>query len=447
MDIKPRILAVDDEVSMLKTYRSILKSKFNLVLVNNGQEAIKFIEEDNFTLVLLDLKLPGMNGIEILKKIKKINKDLQVLIVSAVQDIKTAVEAIKLGAYDYVAKPFEIDDLLSKIDKVLEKQALVRENIYLRETLDEKEEPLEFVGESSPAKKILELISKVAKSESTVLITGESGTGKELVARLIHKKSNRAEAPFIVVNCAAIPENLIESALFGHERGAFTGALDRKIGKFELADSGTIFLDEVGCLNSPMQAKFLRVLENNTIERVGSNKSIRINVRVLSATNLDLKKAISNNSFREDLFYRLNVIPIYVPPLKERKEDIPLLLKYFLNKYNRELNKNIRGFDNEAVEMLNGYNWPGNIREVQNLVERIAVLAEGNEYITKEEIPLLNEKKIAGGKNLKNALDDFEREYIKKVLFETEGNQSKASEILGINRTTLIAKMRKLGLK
>jgi len=444
---KPSILVVDDEESMLKTYKAILKNNYAPILVNSGQDAVKQIQENPFSLVILDIMMPEMSGIEVLQKIKQFDPALEVIVVTAAREIKSAVQAIKLGAYDYLTKPFEVEELLSVMEKALERRSLVRENAYLRKALEEKGSYLDLIGKTEAIQKIFNLIDKVSATNSTVLITGESGTGKELVAHAIYKKSPRANGPYIVVNCAAIPENLMESELFGHERGAFTGALERKEGKFELADGGTIFLDEIGCMRPALQSKLLRVLQDNIVERVGGSKPQQVDVRVIAATNLDMQAAIRKGEFREDLFYRLNVIPLHLPPLREREEDIPLFLDHFLNKFNREFNKAIKGFSPTATEILVNYSWPGNVRELQNLVERIAAISDNNSVITENDLPF-DKNIIAKGKiDLKEKVNDFELSQIKKALKEADGNQTKAAKILGIHRSTLLSKMEEFGLR
>ncbi|MFC1571700.1 sigma-54-dependent transcriptional regulator [Candidatus Margulisiibacteriota bacterium] len=444
---KPQILVIDDEDSMLRTYKSVLKSSYNVTLLNSGRKAFEVLKDGNFSLLLLDLMMPEMNGLEVLKKIREIDKNLEVIMVTAVHDIKSAVQAIKLGAYDYITKPFEVEGLLSVVSKALERRALLRENVYLRQLVEEKGSYLNLIGKTEAMKKVFNLIDKIAATESTVLVTGESGTGKELVAHAVHRGSSRAKKPFIVVNCAAIPESLIESELFGHERGAFTGAMERKEGKFELADGGTIFLDEIGCMKSSLQSKMLRVLQDNVIERVGGGKPIQVDVRVIAATNLDIEETVKKREFREDLYYRINVMRVHLPPLRERKDDVPLLLGYFVEKYNKELKKKIKGFNKCALGLLMEYDWPGNVRELQNMVERVVALSENKEEIPAEDIPMENASHNIVKKGLKEATMDFEKRYIKNVLCETGGNQTKAADVLSINRTTLIAKIKQLGLK
>jgi two-component system response regulator AtoC len=447
METKPNILVVDDDESLLKTYRSILKRMYNPILISDPRDALEALGKNSVSLVLLDVKMPQMDGLELLQKIKQIESKIEVIMITAVSDIKFAVKAIKLGAYDYIAKPFEIDELLSIAGKALEKRALVKENEYLRQTVEERYRYVDLIGQSNSMQNVFKLIDKIAATDSTVLVTGESGTGKELVAHAIHIKSRRVNKPFIVVNCAAIPETLVESELFGHECGAYTGAMERREGKFELANEGTIFLDEIGCMKPAMQSKLLRVLESGTIERVGGGRSINVDTRVIAATNVNLGEAIQKNEFREDLFYRLNIINVRLPLLRERKEDIPVLLDYFLGRYNKEFNKKIKGFSQQTLDLLKKYDWPGNVRELQNIVERAVVLHEDGEYVSIENIPLSD---IVSGditKSLKEAQMEFERGYILKALQKVNGNQSKAAELLQINRTTLIAKIKQLGIK
>lgn len=443
---KAIILAVDDETDMLETFRSILSKKFELVTASSGNEALDILKDKAISLVLLDIKMPKMDGMEVLKKVKEMEPDLDVIMVTASRDIASAVEAMKLGALDYITKPFEVKELLTVIEKALEKRALVRENLYLKESLKQTTAYFDLIGQSPYMKKLIETIEQVSQVDSTVLIHGESGTGKEIVARAIHKRSKRANQPFIAVNCAAIPENLLESELFGHERGAFTGALERKLGKFELADGGTLFLDEIGCMAPGMQAKLLRVLEDKTIERLGGEKSIKVDVRIISATNIDFEKEIKNGKFRHDLYYRLNVIPINLAPLRERKEDIPLFIDFFLEKYNRELNKKVKGLTSDALQVLMNYDWPGNVRELQNFVERLVVLAKNN-TITKDDLPFKSPiVSYDKPKTLKEMLEEHEREIIKKTLEETNNNRTQAAKILGIPRSSLNSKIEALGI-
>ncbi len=444
------ILTVDDEKDMLKTFENILRKNYTPLLADSSDKALKIVQEKNIDLVLLDIRMPKVSGIEVLKKIKQAMPDLDVIMVSASKDVASAVEAMKLGALDYITKPFNVKELLAVIEKALEKRSLVRENLYLKEALAQASSYCELLGNTPLMKKIFETIDIVAQCESTVLVAGESGTGKELVARAIHKKSSRAGKPFIAVNCAALPENLLESEMFGYERGAFTGALERKLGKFELADGGTIFLDEIGCMPASMQAKLLRAVQDKSVDRVGGTSPVPVNARIISASNIDFKKAIADKTFRGDLYYRLNVIPIHLPPLRERKDDIPLFSEYFLNQFNKTLNKNIKGLEEDAVILLKSYDWPGNVRELQNIVERLATLSK-NEVISRRDIE--NALNLAGNaisltenKGLNHAMENFERNYIQQILEETRGNQSHAAKKLGLARSTLISKMEILGL-
>jgi len=451
--IKRNILVIDDELDMLETFRSILKKHYDVLTSNSGKDALGKLEEERIDLCLLDIKMPDMDGIEVLKRIKEIDRDIDVIMVTALKDVKLAVEAMKHGAFEYINKPFDVDELLTLTQKALEKRSLLKENIALKEIVKDASRYCDLIGKTPAIREIFKLIDEVSGTNSTVLITGESGTGKELVARAIHKLSKRKEKPFIIVNCAAIPDNLLESELFGHERGSFTGALERQIGKFELADGGTIFLDEIGCMSRDMQAKFLRVLEDRSIDRIGGGKPIPVDVRVISATNIDFKSSLEVGSFREDLYYRLNVIPINMPPLRKRAQDIPLFIEYFLNKFNKELNKNIKSISEDALKVLMSYSWPGNARELQNLIERIVALNK-REIINLDDLPrdiiknkhaeLPLSKKFKG--TLKQASQDFEKSFIKAALNEAEGNQTHAAKILGVHRTTLISKMESLGI-
>ncbi|MFA5839440.1 MAG: sigma-54 dependent transcriptional regulator [Candidatus Margulisiibacteriota bacterium] len=443
---RPSLLVVDDEDSLLITYRSILKHAYDITPASSGKEALDLLENNKYDLMLLDIMLGDSNGLDILKKSKERDSQLAVIMVTAVRDVRDAVVAMKSGAYDYLTKPFEADEILTVVAKALEHRELIKENRYLRQTLQEKESYLELIGKSAIMQEVYTLIDKVAATTSTVLITGESGTGKELVARAIHKKSPRANQPFVVVNCAAIPENLFESELFGHARASFTGAIEDRLGKFELADGGTIFLDEIGCMPPTMQAKLLRVIQDNLVEKVGSSKPVKVDTRIIAATNLPIEEAVEKGLFRKDLFYRLNVIRINLPPLRDRKEDISPLANYFLVQFNLELNRKIKGFTEGSITLLTRYNWPGNVRELQNMVERAVTLAGESDYITSESFPLQNERQGLNSTSLKDAGVEFETNYINAVLQKTNGNQTKAADLLGINRTTLIAKMKQLGL-
>jgi two-component system response regulator AtoC len=388
--------------------------------------------------------MPGMDGMEVLRRIKELNEQTEVVIVTAVKSLKTAIEAIKLGASDYITKPFDTHEILSLIKRVVEKQELLKEVLYLRSEIARNHRFENLVGRNARMQEIYDLVSRIGDNNATVLLSGESGTGKEVLARAIHQQSNRNQRPFVAVNCAAIPAELLESELFGHERGAFTGAIATKVGKFELATSGTLFLDD-------LQAKILRALQEREVERVGGSRTIKIDVRVIAATNRDLKKAIEEGTFREDLYYRLNVVPITLPPLRQRREDIPLLVEHFIGKYNREFARKVKGFSAGATAALYHYDWPGNVRELENVIERAVALAQ-SETISLRELPL--EISILGGDviediqkaglSLREARGHFERQYILNILEKVQWNQTEAARVLGLHRNTLAWKLQRL---
>jgi len=450
IDRKATLLIVDDEKSLRDSLRMLLQDTYNLVFAVTGKEAIRGIKKACPDLVLLDIRLPEIDGLEVLSQIKSMEPDLEVIMITAMNTVGSAVEAMKRGAYDYLTKPFDIEAVTAIIAKALDARRLKKENIFLKGEIERKYQFEKIVGRSPAMKEIFNLIGQVARSDSTVLIYGESGTGKELVARAIHNLSERGLKLFVPVNCAAIPEQLLESELFGHERGAFTGAFERKLGKFEIAEGGTLFLDEIASLPLTMQSKLLRVLQEREIERVGGVKTVPIDVRIISATNTDLKSAVAEDKFRKDLFFRLNIIPIEIPPLRERREDIPLLLEHFLGIYNREFGKKIRGFSREALEVLKNYSWPGNVRELQNLVERLAVLTK-SAGIGMEHLPqdlLAPEQKEVSSEIIdlpfKEAQKKFEAAFIRKAIEKAGGRKTKAAKILGIHRNTLLQIEKKL---
>lgn len=449
MSKKPIVLVVDDEPAIRDSIKMLLKDNYQLYFADCGKKAISLVNKHPIDLVLLDVRMPEIDGLEVLEQIKRINENIEVIMLTAVITVNTAVKAMKKGAYDYITKPFDIEALQELIANALEKKKLEQENTYLRSEIDKKYTFEKIIGQSRKIKDIFELIDQVAKSASTVLVTGESGTGKELVARAIHTRSKRKEKLFVAVNCAAIPENLLESELFGHERGSFTGAFEQHIGKFEIADSGTLFLDEISLMPKPLQSKLLRVLQEKEIERIGSSTSIPVDVRVIAATNQDLKKMASEGDFREDLFYRLNVVPIFVPPLRDRKEDIPLLVKHFLEKFNLEFSKKIKGFKKEAEDLLLEYNWPGNVRELENLIERLVVLGRESFISDKSLPPEITRDEEASGKiklvSLREASKRFEASFIKNAIAKSGGSKAKAAKLLGIHRNTLLKMEKKLG--
>jgi len=449
-----KILVADDEKNMLWALTNVLsKQGFKTFTARDGEEAIHQFNKHLPDVVLLDLKMPKKNGIEVLKEIKKINDSIPVIMITAHGNIETAIEAMKLGAFDYVQKPFEMEEINVLIKKALKIRDLTMEVELLRDELSRISRGNQIIGESPQIKEVMDLVNRVAKSNATVLILGESGTGKELVANAIHYNSDRKNKPFVKVNCGALPENLLESELFGHEKGAFTGAISRKIGRFERAHGGSIFLDEIGEMSFSTQVKLLRVLQEKQIERVGSTEVIDVDVRIIAATNKDLKRLVEEGRFREDLYYRLNVIPIKIPPLRERKQDIPLLVKYFLQKYSLETGRRGMTISDSALDKLKTYSWPGNIRELQNVIERAVILSPGRE-ITEDQLPPeivkrdrqveLDEFKLP--KNGVN-LNDLEKSLIKQALDMTNDNQTEAARLLGITRHTLIYRMEKYGLK
>ncbi len=448
------VLIVDDEVGTRESLRMILKNNYEVLLAKNAEEALRTVKERSPDVVLLDIILPDLDGLKVLEKIKQKDPDMIVIMITATRTVKTAVEAMKLGAYDYITKPFDADELSLIIHRALSTRALENEVKYLREA-DRNFGFDQIIGKSKVMEEIFKMVRQIADSKSTVLIMGESGTGKELISRLIHYTSNRRNYPFVTINCAAIPETLIESELFGHEKGAFTNAIERKLGRFEIAHQGTLFLDEIAELSLTTQAKILRFLEEREFNRVGGSKTIKVDVRLITATNKDLVQHIKKGSFREDLYYRINVVPIVIPPLRERKEDIPLLIDHFIKKFNKENNKRVKGISKEALDLMMSYDWPGNVRELENLVERVMALTS-NEYIQANELPfsLINISKMNGLKehilegrvSFTQAEEEFERAVILDALRRTNFIQSHAAEILGISRRILKYKMDKLGI-
>jgi len=441
---KVKILVVDDEAIVRESLGDWLKdADYQVFTAESGHEALKVIEQEKPVIMIADLVMPSMDGIELMKRAKARQPGIEVIIITAYASIPTAITAMKEGAYDYIEKPFcpERAELLVK--KLAEHQELIEENLSLRQRLEDRYHFENIITKSSKMQRLIELIKVVGKSNATVLITGESGTGKELVARATHSQSSRHNKPFIAVSCAALPESLLESELFGHEKGSFTGAYTQKKGKFEFANGGTIFLDEVGEMSANIQVHLLRVLEEKEFTRVGGNEPIRVDLRVISATNKDLRKAIEKQEFREDLYYRLNVVNIELPPLRERKEDIPLLAEHFLNKFAADNRKEVTGFSPDAMEFLLGYDWPGNVRELENAIERAVILAKDS-LITVADLPQENLSLVrlaSTGKNLK----EVEKNHVLNVLRKTGGNYSEAARILGISRMTLYNKAKEYG--
>ena len=447
MEKRATILVVDDERGVRQSFNMVLKDDYNVLLAENGEQAFDIFGKNTIDVVLLDILLPDANGIELLERLKEIDPAVEIIMVTAVKEIQTAVTAIKLGAYEYVIKPFSVDDVLTIIERALEKRSMVRELTYLRSELKRYHPFEEMVGQDEKMGAVFELISTIADSDGTVLIQGESGTGKELVARAIHNLSPRKENPFVVINCAAIPATLMESEIFGHSKGAFTGATKTTMGKLEIANKGTVFFDDVDNLDVSMQAKLLRVIQEKEFERVGSTKIIKVGIRFVAATNKDLTESISRGEFREDLYYRLNVFPIQLPPLRERRADIPLLINHFLDVYSKKSGKTPKRFSKQAMMAAMKHDWPGNVRELQNLVERVSTVAPGP-VVRPEDISLPNTGyRQIEGLTLKDAVNAFERAYIVEVLENVGGSRKEAASLLGIHRNTLLSKMNELDIK
>lgn len=453
-EVLPNILIIDDDKSLLESYTVLLEDEFQVCTAETGEAGLDLLRHQDIHIVLLDIRLPGIDGIEVLRRIKALDENVDVIMITAVKNVRVAVEAIKLGAHDYVVKPFEIDEILSLLRRTLEHQNLLREVLYLRAEVDRHLEMGNIVGRSPKMRQIYDLITRVADTNATVLISGESGVGKELIARGIHQQSQRHGNPFVAVNCAAMSEHLVESELFGHERGSFTGAVEMHRGKFELANTGTLFLDEVGSLRLDLQAKLLRVLQEREFERVGGSKTIRTDVRIVAASNQDLRQMVAERTFREDLFYRLNVVPVHVPPLRDRREDIPLLVHHFLAKYNKAFGRQVQGFTPEALAILTHYHWPGNVRELENVIERLVVISR-QRLLDVNDMPLdlvsvrgqLANDLFATGADLRQAKAEFERHYILQTLEKHGWNQTEAAKSLGVHRNTLLTKMDMLRIR
>jgi DNA-binding NtrC family response regulator len=444
MSNKPRILIVDDEAAMRESLKDwLMEDGYEVNSAESGEAAVKMAAERNWDIVLLDLKMPGMDGIETLEKIKELNPDTEVLMMTAYATVDTAVQAMKEGAFDYLVKPFDPDEVEIQIKKIVEHKDLVVQNILLRKKLEEKYHYDEIIGKSDAMQEVFDLIERVAPTDSTVLITGESGTGKELVAQAIHGNSARCYMPFIAVSCGALPETLLESELFGYERGAFSGADHRKRGRFEMADKGTLFLDEIGDISLKTQVDLLRILQQKEFSRLGSEELIKVDVRILAATNRDLKTAIREKRFREDLFYRLNVISIHIPPLRQRKEDIPLLANAFIQKYCLEMNKEEVKIAPSALKLLMDYDWPGNVRELENIIERALVIGQGQK-IEADGLPF--SRRDLAPADLPKSLKKMESVHIRRILKEANWNISKAARELDIDRQTLYNKIDKYGI-
>jgi DNA-binding NtrC family response regulator len=454
------ILIVDDEEGVRRVLQGYLEDQgYQVTAVSDGTAGIQAVKDSPVHLVITDLRLPGMDGLEVVEQVLHLDAEIACIVMTGYGTIESAVQAMKAGAYDFVTKPLDLEAVSIVMKKALELKRLRQENVLLRKSVRDKFRLEHLIGTSDAMRTAHDFIEKVADSDSTVLILGESGTGKELVARMLHFNSMRRDRPLVAVNCGAIPENLLESELFGHEKGAFTGALNARMGRFEMAHGGTIFLDEIAELTLPLQVKLLRVLQERCFERVGGTKTIQVDVRVIAATNQDLEEAVQERRFRKDLYYRLNVIPITMPPLRERQSDIPILVDHFLHLFNKKKNSALRGVEPETMARLMQYSWPGNIRELENLIERLVILKKSGSITltdlppkilaavpapgTVEEQPILFSQT---GINLVKELERYENRLIVEALRQANGVTSKAAQLLRLNRTTLVEKLKRKGL-
>lgn len=455
MTLKPSILVVDDEEIMRDVMTMLFEAEgYHVTTAESGEKGLERVREECFDLVLLDLMMPGVGGLETLEEMLEIDSDLVVVMITAFASIENAVAATKLGAFDFITKPFKNEEMLVVVKNGLKKRALELENRQLRRNFKQRFTFQNIVGKSEAMQKVFDLIAQVGPRRSTILIAGESGTGKELVAKAIHNCRPDANDPFVAVNSGTIPSDLLESELFGHVKGAFTGATATKKGLFEVADGGTIFLDEVGTLPFEMQTKLLRVIQEKEFRRVGGLDNIKVDVRIIAATNIDLKQAVENRQFRDDLYYRLNVITIPLPALRERKEDIPLLAEHFVKRFCKENNRDLCSYDPDILRLLMEYSWPGNVRELENVVERAVVLASEEGNITHDLIPRELVESISqrpglpsNGSSLKEMVRDFEKNLITTALMKTDWNQKKAAHLLQVNATTLNEKLKRLNIK
>lgn len=443
-----KVLVVDDERNVRSSLKGVLEDEgFTVHTASSGEEALEIIRKDKPDIVLLDVLMPsGIDGIETLRRIKSYDPSIMVLMISGHGTIEMAVKAMELGATDFIQKPLSAETIIVRINQAVEKNKLRTENLLLKKEIDER---FQIIGESPVMRELIAKIMSVAPTNSRVLIFGENGTGKELVARAIHRYSKRSDRPFIQVNCAAIPDDLIESELFGHEKGSFTGAITRSIGKFEQANNATLFLDEIGDMSLRTQSKVLKAIEEGEFTRVGGKEPIKVDVRIISATNKDLQQEVEQGRFREDLYYRLNVIPIYVPPLRDRIEDIPLLVSYFLTKFSIENGVKEKRMSQSAMKLLQSYHWPGNVRELKNLIERLVIMVP-SDTIEASDLPsnFFEQPKIfrSPAVDLKKAKNEFEREYILQTLRSCDWNITETAKILGIERTNLHRKMKQYGI-
>ena len=446
------VLVIDDDEGMRDTLTAILRRDYRVLRASTGESGLAILNRDNVDVVLLDVRMPGIGGFDVLRQIRETQRLVEVIMISAINEVETAVQAMKLGAYHYITKDFDYDAVVSLVRNASERTDLHRKVMSLSaQVADDRERPF-VVGPSRPMREVLDLVRKIAGLSATVLILGESGTGKELLARMIHRESDRADAPFMPVNLAAIPGELVESALFGHEKGSFTGAVRQQLGKFELADGGTLFLDEIGELKPDVQAKLLRALQESEIERVGGGHPIKVDLRIIAATNVDLEKAVREGRFREDLYYRINVIPMKVPPLRDRVEDISPLAAFFISRYNAKFRKQVHGIEDSTLGALQAYPWPGNIRELENLMERLVAVSD-KEWIGDEDLPyeyhlatLTRPEQVTEGL-FDRACEMFERNFILKALERGRWNVTATARDLGMPLSTLKFKMDRLDIR
>jgi DNA-binding NtrC family response regulator len=448
MEGRASILVVDDEYGVQQSFKMVLKDQYRVLLASSGEEAMDLFNKNSVDLILLDILLPDINGLDLLEQLKELDSRVEIIMITAVKNIQTAVEAIKGGAYDYVVKPFDVDEVIKRVQRALEKHDLVRKVTYLETELGRYQFFEKMIGQDEKMVEIFDLISLISQADGTVLIQGESGTGKELVARAIHNRSNRKEQPFVVINCAAIPASLMESEIFGYQKGAFTGATSTTLGKLEIANNGMVFLDDIDTLSLAMQGKLLRVIQEKEFEKLGSTKVVAVDVRFIAASNKNLPELIAKGEFREDLYYRLNVFPVVLPALRERKNDIVLLINHFLDIYSKSRGIPPKKISPEAMEALITYEWPGNVRELKNLVERLTTIVK-DPVLRLKDVPLVTyyKKEISKNLRLKEAVNTFEKNYISEILQKVNFNKKEAAKLLDVHRNTLKNKLNGLNLK